>query len=411
MSKTAAVDSTYAWWRLAVCLALTTVGSAGMYVVVVALPAFQSEFAISRAGASIPFTMVMVGFGIGGIVTGRLVDRYGVARPLAGSAIALGLAFVGAARADSFLMFALMHIMIGWCGCAAVFGPLVADVSKWFLRRRGLAVAIGTSGNYLAGALWPRPIQHMIAEQGWRHTYIVMGLLGVAIMLPLVGMLRRRPQSQIAQAGGGGTAGTPAALGLTPTSLTVMLCLAGIGCCVAMAMPQVHLVSLCADRGFGAARGAEMLSLLLGCGIISRLVFGLICDRLGGLRTLLISSSLQCLALVLFLPATGMTAMYLVAALFGLFQGGIVPCYAIITREYFPEREAGSRIGLIIFATILGMAIGGWGAGAIFDATGSYTVAFIHGIGWNLLNLWVVLLLLSRVRVRRPGADHALVAA
>ena len=403
MSGTAAVDSTYAWLRLAACLALTTVGSAGMYVVVVALPAFQSDFAISRAGASVPFTMVMLGFGCGGIATGWLVDRFGVAKPLAVSTLGLGFAYLGAAHAGSFASFALMHVLIGWCGCAAVFGPLLADVSKWFQRQRGLAVAIGASGNYLAGALWPRPLQHFIERDGWRHTYVMMGLAGIVIMLPLVAMLRRRPEAGAIIPGGGGTAGTPAALGLSPATLTAMLCLAGLGCCIAMAMPQVHLVSLCADRGFGVARGAEMLSVLLGCGIVSRLTFGLISDRIGGLRTLLISSGLQCLALFLFLPAKTLSSLYLVAALFGLSQGGIVPCYAVTVREYFPEAEAGSRIGLIIFATIVGMAVGGWGSGAIFDWTGSYTVAFIHGIGWNFVNLWVVLFLLSRVRGQMHG--------
>ena len=412
MNNTAAVDSNYAWARLLACLAMTTVGSAGMYVVMVALPAFQAEFALSRAGASLPFTMVMVGFGIGGIVNGKLVDHYGVTRPIALSIVALGLSYFGAAHAPNYTLFALMHVAIGWFGCAAVFGPLLADISKWFTQRRGIAVAIGASGNYLAGAIWPRPLLHLLDSHGWRETYLMMAVASVALMLPLVLMLRATPERGLGKPGQGGSAGTPAALGLTHNSLTALLCLAGVGCCVAMAMPQVHLVSLCTDLGFGAARGAEMLSAMLACGIVSRLVFGVVTDKLGGLRTLLISGILQGIALLMFLPAKGLLALYAAALLFGLFQGGIVSCYAIIVREYFPESQAGGRIGLIIFATIVGMAFGGWGSGAIFDWSGSYTVAFVHGIGWNLVNVWVTVFLLSRVRRRGPSSPQAsLVAA
>ncbi len=411
MNNLAAVDSNYAWARLVACLALTTVGSAGMYVVVVALPAFQAEFAISRAGASLPFTMVMLGFGIGGIVNGKLVDRFGVMRPIALSILALGLSYFGAAHAPNYAVFCLMHVAIGWFGCAAVFGPLLADISKWFTKRRGIAVAIGASGNYVAGALWPRPLLHLLDLHGWRDTYIMMAVASMALMLPLVLMLRAKPERGNVKPSQDGSAGTPAALGLTQGSLTALLCLAGVGCCVAMAMPQVHLVSLCTDLGFGPARGAEMLSAMLACGIVSRLAFGFVTDKLGGLRTLLISGMLQGMALLLFLPAKGLLALYTASLMFGLFQGGIVPSYAIIVREYFPEAQAGGRIGLIIFATIVGMAFGGWGSGAIFDWSGSYTVAFVHGIGWNLVNVWVTLFLLSRARGGRPSSPRVSLAA
>ncbi|MCC6709619.1 MAG: MFS transporter [Gammaproteobacteria bacterium] len=406
MSNTASVDSKYAWARLFACLTLTTIGSAGMYVVVVALPAFQVDFAISRAGASLPFTMVMLGFGIGGIVTGKLIDRYGVALPIAGCALALGLSLLCAAHAPNYPLFLLAHVALGWFGPASTFGPLLADISKWFFKRRGLAVAIAASGNYLAGALWPKPLYKMLEANGWRDTYTTMAMISVTVMLPLIFMLRARPHSTAAAVSHGGSAGSPAELGLTPTSLTALLCVAGVGCCVAMAMPQVHLVSLCADRGFGAARGAEMLSVMLGCGIVSRLIFGQLSDRLGGLRTLLISGILQGVALLMFLPAQGMVALYVASAMFGLFQGGIVPSYALIVREYFPEAQAGGRIGLIIFATIVGMAFGGWGSGAIYDLSHSYTLAFVHGIGWNLVNVWVTVFLLSRARGRGHSAHN-----
>lgn len=404
--KTAAIDSAYAWWRLLACLGICTVGSAGMFVGVVALPEFQLEFGLSRGGASVAYTMVMAGFGIGGMLAGRLVDRFGIVRPLFISIIALGLSYLQAAYSSSVLMFNLAHAQIGLFGCAIVFAPLVADISKWFTRRRGLAVAICACGNYVAGALWPPQMQHYMASIGWRDTYAVIGIASVILMLPLLLVLKRRPIGQLAAPAAGGSAGTPEMLGLSPTSLMFLLGIAGVGCCIAMAMPQVHIVSLCGDRGYGAARGAEMLSVMLGFGILSRLGFGYVSDRLGGLRTILIGSALQCFALVLFLPADSLTSLFIVAALFGLFQGGIVPCYALIVREYFPEAEAGSRLGVIIFATLVGMAFGGYISGAIFDWTGSYTVAFVNGIGWNLLNLSVIVFLISRARGSSPSGPR-----
>jgi MFS family permease len=189
----------------------------------------------------------------------------------------------------------------------------------------------------------------------------------------------------------------------------LMLCVAGVACCVAMAMPQVHIVAYCGDLGYGAARGAQMLSLMLACGIVSRLVSGLICDRIGGVRTLVLGSLLQGTALLLFLPFDGLVSLYVVSALFGLFQGGIVPSYAIIVREHFPPAEAGARVGTVLMATLFGMALGGWMSGKVFDLTGSYHAAFVNGIAWNLLNLSIALVLLRRTGGLR--ARSALLAA
>jgi MFS family permease len=185
-------------------------------------------------------------------------------------------------------------------------------------------------------------------------------------------------------------------LGVSPAAAQALLCVAGVACCVAMAMPQVHIVAYCGDLGYGVARGAEMLSLMLGFGIVSRLLSGWICDHIGGLRTLLLGSALQGVALLLFLPFDGLVSLYVIAALFGLFQGGIVPSYAIIVREYFPASQAGARLGAIIMCTLLGMALGGWMSGKVFDLTGSYRAAFVNGIAWNLLNLAIASFLLRR---------------
>ena len=371
-------------------------GSAGMYLVVVALPAFQQEFGMSRGGASISYAMVMVGFGIGGILFGRLVDRFGIIPSLAISAIALGFSFIQASYSESILSFNMAHVQIGFFGCAVIFAPLVSDISKWFVKRRGLAVSICACGNYLAGAIWPPMFFEVMENVGWRVSYIYVGIVSSMIMLPTLLVLYRPSPNSVGIEATSGSLGNSVIFDLSPNRLTLLLCLAGLGCCVAMAMPTVHIVSLCTDRGYGVGVGAKMLSVMLLCGVLSRLGFGLISDKIGGLRTILIGSILQCIALLFYLSAQSLPGLFAVSVLFGLFQGGIVPCYALIVREYFPASEAGFRLGIVISATVIGMAVGGWVSGAIYDWTNSYSVAFIHGIGWNCVNLAVILFLLAK---------------
>ncbi|HET7672288.1 MAG TPA: MFS transporter [Burkholderiales bacterium] len=377
-----------------------TIGGAGMYVMAVALAPVQAEFGATRGGASFAYTLTMLGFGVGGIVMGKLADRFGVIVPIAIGAVGLGGGFVLAGTATSLTQFTLAHgLLIGFLGCSATFAPLVADTALWFTRRRGIAVAICASGNYLAGAVWPPLLQYFFETSGWRATYIGTGIFCMASILALSFALRRRPPAvQAAAAANDARIAASQPLGLPPNALMAILIVAGVACCVAMSMPQVHIVAYCGDLGYGAARGAEMLAIMLGFGIVSRLVSGWICDRIGGLRTLLLGSFLQGVALLLFLPFDSLVSLYVVSALFGLFQGGIVPAYAIIVREYFPAREAGVRTGIVLMATLFGMALGGWVSGAIFDLTGSYRAAFINGIGWNLLNLALAFWLLRRSR-------------
>ena len=394
-------DSRYAWTRLVVTLALMTIGSSAMYVVAVVLPAVQAEFGTARADASLPYTVMMVGFGLGGIAMGRIADRFGVMVVVLLGAAGLALGFVAAAYSGSLGGFIVAHgLLLGALGSSSTFAPLVADTSLWFVRRRGIAVGICASGNYLAGAIWPPIVQHFVETIGWRQTYIGLGIF-CALTLPLLALLMR-PRPPLLQptpeAQSHGVVASNRPFGLSVGQAQALLCIAGVACCVAMSMPQVHIVAYCTDLGYGAARGAEMLSLMLACGIVSRLVSGVICDRIGGLRTLLLGSTLQGLALLLFLPFNGLVSLYVVSAMFGLFQGGIVPSYAIIVREHFPPAEAGERVGTVIMATLFGMALGGWLSGKVFDLTGSYQAAFLNGIGWNLLNLGIAVLLFSRVR-------------
>jgi MFS family permease len=396
-------ESPYACVRLAAALLLMTIGGSGMYGMAVALPLVQADFGVARGEASLPYTLTMIGFGLGGILMGRLSDRFGVMVPTVLGGLFLGAGFIAAGMSASLLQFALAHgLLIGFLGCSATFAPLMADTSLWFNRHRGIAIAICASGNYLGGAVWPPVLQHFYETHGWRTTYIGTGLFCLASMLALALLFRRRPpllDSKADSASAMARSGRP--LGLSPNALMVLLAVAGVACCTAMSMPQVHIVAYCGDLGYGAARGAEMLSLMLGCGIISRLASGWISDRIGGLRTLLLGSVLQAIALLLFLPFNGLVSLYVVSALFGLFQGGIVPSYPFIVREYFNPRQAGARVGFVIMATLFGMALGGWMSGAIFDLTGSYRAAFLNGIGWNLLNLSIVGWLLWRAQQRR----------
>jgi MFS family permease len=397
----ALIDSRQAWWRLIFALVLMTIGSSAMYVVSVVLPAVQAEFGVARADASLPYTALMLGFGVGGIVMGRLADRFGVFTPLLIGAAGLGVGFVAAAMVHDIWLFALVHgVFLGLLGASATFAPLVADTSLWFVRRRGIAVAICASGNYLAGAVWPPIVQHFVDAVGWRQTYIGLGIF-CAVSMPLLALwMRPRPPALHMPAAGSAAASrvSDRPFKLTMGQAQAALCVAGVACCVAMSMPQVHIVAYCSDLGFGAARGAQMLSLMLACGIVSRLLSGFICDRIGGLRTLLLGSTLQGVALLLFIPFDSLASLYIISALFGLFQGGIVPSYAIIVREYFPPAEAGARVGTVLMCTLLGMALGGWMSGKVFDITGSYHAAFVNGIVWNLLNLGIAVTLLRRSR-------------
>ncbi|MCA1397148.1 MFS transporter [Bradyrhizobium sp. BRP56] len=391
-------DSRRAWLRLVVAVVIGSLGSVGMWSVVVALPVVQTDFGATRGTASLAFTMVMLGFGLGQVVTGKISDRYGIVAAIGAGIGILGLGYVGAGYAPSIWAFILLHFAIG-LSSAATFGPLMAEASHWFERYRGLAVAIAASGNYVGGTVWPPLVNFGMQSVGWRTTHIAIGiftaiamLLALMVLRVLMGAATRRSHVNAAP--------PRVDLKLSTNALTAILSLASISCCVAMSMPQVHIVAYCGDLGYGVARGAEMLSLMLGFGIISRIGSGFLADRIGGIRTLLIGSIAQGAALLFYLFFDSLTSLYIISAMFGLFQGGIVPSYAIIVREAMPASEAATRIGIVIFASVFGMSFGGWISGVIFDATGSYAAAFANGLAWNLLNVSIILLLMMRARQR-----------
>jgi MFS family permease len=395
-------DSRRAWARLAVAVLIGALGSVGMWSVVVALPVVQADFAASRGTASLAFTLMMIGFGVGGVLNGKVTDRYGIVTAIGLGVGTLGLGYVAAGMSTSIWQFNLVHGLIG-LSASATFGPLMAEASHWFSRYRGLAVAIAASGNYIGGTIWPSVLSWGMQTHGWRTTHIVVGIFtAVAMTLALLGL--RMLTGAAARRNHLNAPPPRLDLRLSTNALTAILGIAGVGCCVAMSMPQVHIVAYCGDLGYGVTRGAEMLSLMLGFGIISRIGSGFLADRIGGIRTLLIGSIAQGTALMFYLFFDSLSSLYLISAMFGLFQGGIVPSYAIIVRETMPASDAATRVGIVILATVFGMSFGGWISGVIFDATGSYGAAFLNGVAWNALNVTIIVWLLFRARARPANA-------
>ncbi len=399
------VDSGYSWLRLVITLILGTVACVGNWSIVVVLPTLQVEFDTLRGGASLPYTCAMLGFAFGGVAMGRLADRVGIVAPVMIGALLLSIGYIAAAFTNNIWQFAALSAVIG-LGSAAGFSPLISDLSHWFRKRRALAVTFAASGSYLAGAIWPLVIEHFLTTQGWRATHVGIGLFVPMVMVPLGLLLRRRLQTSAYAEAEAATEAARTELGLKPNVLQGILVVAGFACCMAMSMPQVHIVAYCGDLGYGVAVGTQIVSLMLGLGVVSRLASGVVADRIGAGPMLILGSSMQASALLLYLFFNSQSSLYVISGLFGLFQGGIVPMYAVIIRQFLPPREAGVRISLVLMATVLGMACGGLAAGYIFDATGSYRLAFLHGLLWNVVNLSLVtwLILWPKLRQRRQVA-------
>jgi len=383
------VDSVKSWKRLLISLVIALITNVGIWAIVVILPAIETEFNSGRGGATLPYTLTLVGFAIGNFLIGHLVDKYGVVKALVFGTILISVSFLVSAFSFNLNLIIVAHFFLG-IGTSSGFGPLISDISRWFYRKRGIAVAIIASGNYLSGVIWSPAIANIMTHTGWREVYIILALAIFVTSIPLSFFLRERKIANSFTAIEYQRLSKTPVLVISARKLQLLLGLAGVGCCIAMAMPQVHIVAYCVGLGYGSTTGAEMLSVMLAFGVASRIFFGVCSDRLGGLPTLIISSSLQMISLFFFLPFNSMASLYFVSAIFGLSQGGIVPSYAIVVREYLPEREAGRRIGIVLMLTIFGMAIGGWMSGLIFDITGDYQGAFINGILWNFFNIGIL---------------------
>ena len=391
------IRGVYPLIRLTTALALMTLGCSAMYAGVMVLEPLALEFDTGRGNSSLIYSTFMIGFALGGVVMGRLADRMGIMIPALIGSLALPAGFYLAAHASSILEISLaFSLLCGFLGSSFSMAPLIADISHWFSRRRGLAVGITFSGSYVAGAIWPPILQRMFDAQGWRESFIDLALLTLIFMALLSLLLYPRPPTneQLPTTGSANSNLTNSAI--SAGTLQSLICLAGFGCCVAMAMPQIHIVPYVMDLGHPAIRGAEMLGLMLGFGVISRVGSGWLSDRIGGLATLLLGSALQLAVLIAFLTGNSLVFLYGISIAFGLSQGGIVPSYTIILRAFFPPKQAGWRISTSFLFTVAGMAFGGWIAGLLYDLTGSYTVSFLNAIGFNILNLWIAASLIKK---------------
>jgi MFS family permease len=399
-AASATLDSRAAWGVATAALVILSIAYGAPLLAAVALKPIAAEFGTARAAVAAAPSFTFVGAAFGGIAAGWLTGWLGIRRIVLFGAAMLAAGLVLSAAGGLFQLYAGHGVLMGLFGTSCMFSPIMTYVSRWFDRSRGAAVAMISSGQSLAGAFWPIVFQAGITEFGWRRTMLVFGLFVGATILVLAAIFLRPPPQPLPSKAGDGRdpkAGAPV-LGLSPNLAMIILSVAIFCCCVPMAMPSQHIVAFCGDLGFASQIGAAMLSVLLGSAFVARQFWGWAADRIGGLQTLLWSSIAQATALSGFLLTKDEAALFVVSAAFGLGFSGLLPAYVIAIREYYPVKEANWRVPTIYFAGFLGMAAGGWGAGALYDHFGYYLPAFAVGIGFNIVNLVILLTLVFRQR-------------
>ena len=397
-------DSKEAWLRLIIIFTMSVIGTAGMWSVVIIMPSIQNEFSLDRAASTYPYVATMFGYGIGNVIIGRLLDKIGIRKPIIFALTLLVASYLLSVLATNVFWLSIIQFFLGF-SAAAFFGPMMADISKYFYTRKGLAVSLVASGQHLCGAIWPFLIKDYLVEGEWKSAHFFIAFVCSTCIPILVFFLsdkkiksRDIPKNFEKQ----DNVNTSVKLSISNKQIQILLMFAGVFCCVAMSVPQVHIVPLCIDFGYGLAVGTEILSFMLFAAVTSRILFGFLSDRIGPIQTLILGSSLQAISLSMFLPFNSQLSLYIIAVFFGLSQGGIVPIYAVIISKFLPANEVAERVGFLIFATIIGMSLGGWVSGEIFDYTNSYKLAFLNGIFWNIINVSImVYLYLIYVKSRR----------
>ena len=385
------VEVPYGWVVIIASLLLNSIGLGAPNILFVVLKPIAADLGTDRWVPSLAYSLMMIGAGVGGIAMGWWMDRKGIIYPVMfGSVMIATGAFMVSWSETMWGLWVANGLLIGLLGKSAMIAPLIANATRWFDRRRGLAVAIIASGQGLSGAVWPSLIGATVAVVGWRETYFWYAVFSLATMVPLAWLIRHRPPTPPPGRIELGGSADGLVLGWSPARVQIMLWLAVVGCCTAMSMPVVHLVSHVSDLGYSPVRGAEMLSVLMVAGFVSRIGFGILADRIGAVPTLLIASACQMVMLGVFAVVEGLVALYVAALLFGLGFAGIMPCYPLLLRLWFPVGQMGWRIAAQYLFGALGMALGGWMAGQVFDLTGSYSPAFVLGMLFNLLNFGLV---------------------
>lgn len=393
-------EGRYRFLVLLASLTLALVGSGAMYLLIVILKPLAEEFGWPRATPSLAYSLQFFGGGIGGIVMGYWLDRAGMGLPALLCAVMIGSGAILLQHvANEWHLYLIYGLMLGLLGQGVLFTPLVANALRWFGRRGGAAVGFVAAGQTAAGVVWPPVFRHFNDTIGWRETSLWYGVFALAVMLPVSLVLWRQPARLTLSAPGRLRSATLAEAGVSSRLMMVCLCIAIVGCCTAMSMPLAHLVAFGSDMGFSSARAAEILSLMLAAAAVSRMVgVGVLADRFGGLRALFAFSAIQAVMLAMFGVVDSLVGLYLVAIIYGLGYGGVTPCYPVIIREYLPAHQVGGRTGIVLWFGTIGMALGGWLGGYVFDQSGSYVPAFLIGVGFNAVNLGVIAALIYRTR-------------
>ena len=396
-SPSSSVETRASWVVAGAALGALMLSSGAVWIAAVALKDIAAEVDGVRSIPALASALAWVGSGIGGIVMGRIADRIGTRWTVAFGAVMIAIGLALSSRGPSWPLWIGHGLFIGLIGFAGINAPLYVYVSRWFDRRRGSALALISSGTYLAGALWPPVFERAIAALGWRETMLWYALLEGAVVVSIALIFFSHPPEVIHPAPAPVAGSAPArVLGLPPNLVFASMCVAAIMCCIPMAMPQGHLVAFCSDLGISRSVGAVMLSVLLGTAFLSRQIWGAVSDRIGGLTTVLVGSLWQCAAMIAFLLTQSEVGLFTVSAVLGLGFSGIIPAYVLALREMFPASQASWRIPTLLMFTALGMASGGWLAGLLYDHFGYYAPAFAVGVGANLINLTIVGTLVAR---------------
>ena len=391
------IESPSSWVAAAITTVILAVSYGAPLLVVVGLKPITTSLGTERSVVALAGALVWVGTGMGGIVMGWVADRIGVRPTVIFGALMTALGLAVSTTGQVWALFLGHAVLIGLLGNSAHLPPLVVYISRWFDRRRGTAVALIWSGQYIAGLLWPTVFERAMAQFGWQATMLGYAVVVAATILPMALLLQPPPRpSRAAATVGARTRRDGRTLGLPPNLVLTLLSAAGFLCCVPMAIPAGHLVAFCSDLGIPPAHGAAMLSVLLGSALVSRLFWGWLADRIGGLGAVLASSACQAVAIAAFTATQDEAGLFAVSVAYGLGFSGIIPAYVLAVRELFPSAEASWRVPTLLFISMSGMAFGGWFAGALYDHFGFYAPAFAAGALFNLANLVIIGLLVTR---------------
>ncbi len=390
-------DSKQAWGVTSICVVVLACGYGAPWLLTVALKSIAAEMGGQRSVPAFAGALAWFGAGAGGLLMGRLADRISIRWTVLTGTVMIAIGLFISSRGDRFGLYAGHGIFIGLFGIGALNAPLAVYVTRWFERRRGSALALISSGSYLAGTLWPPVFERLIAAVGWRDAMVYFAVVQVVIIAPLALIfLRPAPEVIIAPLAPGVRRETPKVFGWPPNVVFAMMMLASFLCCVTMSMPQQHIVAFCSDIGITPTSGALMISVLLGTAFLSRQAWGVISDKIGGLNTVLTGSVAQIVTMTGFLLTQSELGLFAVSAAFGIGFSGLIPAYMLAARDLFPPAEASWRIPALYLCTGFGMATGGWLAGYIYDQAGFYGPAFATGIAFNAANFVVVALLVAR---------------